>query len=268
MLVLTTEPSFSERYGYLLWGYEALASTVFLLEYLVRLWRSMTREGISVAPRYILSPLGLADLLSFLPFFLVLSGMAQSPQFVLLQLFRLAKLARYSMAFHLLADLLREEAESLLVAVMLMFTILMFAAVGIYLFEKDVQPDAFGSVPRAMWWAMVTLTTVGYGDVTPVTVEGRIFAMLVTLAGVGLVSLPAGIIASGFTEQLRIRRERFLMDVEHMLEDDGTLSAQELKQLEEERQILGLSKGNAELLINQAMRRDMAYRREKPVRGE
>jgi voltage-gated potassium channel len=88
---------------------------------------------------------------------------------MLLQLLRLLKLTRYSPAFALIADVLKGEAESLLVSVMLMFIIFIFASVGIYTFEHQVQPLAFGSIPHAMWWAIVTLTTVGYGDVTPQT---------------------------------------------------------------------------------------------------
>ena len=103
-----------------------------------------------------------------------------------------------------------------------------------------------------MWWAIVTLTTVGYGDVTPITVQGRIFATFITVAGVGLVSLPAGIIASGFTEQLRLRREKFEFEVKQMIHDDGRLTPEEIGVLEEDRQKLGISKDNAQLIINQA----------------
>ncbi len=260
-LVLTTEPSIEQRYGYILWLYEAFASFVFMVEYILRIWscpEEYRQQGVfRCRLRYITSFMGLVDLLSFLPFFLMLFDWAQTPQLMLVQLLRLLKLTRYSVAFDLLADVLRDEAESLLVSVMLMFIILIFASVGIFIFEHDVQPAAFGSIPKAMWWAIVTLTTVGYGDVTPITVQGKIFATFITIAGVGLVSLPAGIIASGFTEQLRLRREKFELEVEQMIHDDGRLTQEEMGVLEEDRQKLGLSKDNAELIISQVKAREL-----------
>ena len=276
LLVLNTEESVVQRYGDLLWLSEAAASTIFFLEYLIRLIRcpdwaeadgaapdSRGKAGLSCRLRYVFSFMGIVDLLSFLPFFLTFSGAAQSPLLMLLQLTRLFKLTRYSMAFDLLADVLRDESESLLVSIMLMFIILIFASVGIYIFEHEVQPEAFGSIPEAMWWAIVTLTTVGYGDVTPVTVQGKVFATFITIAGVGLVSLPAGIIASGFTEQLRLRRERFQLEVEQMIHDDGRLTKEEMGRLEEDRQKLGITKGNAELIIEQVRQREHLQHQER-----
>ncbi len=265
LLVLNTEPSIVEEYGYYLWLEEAFASLIFFVEYLVRLWKCKdeAQEGFLVRCRlrYAFSFMGLVDLFSFLPFFLLLLGFSQTPQLMLLQLLRLVKLTRYSVAFDLLADVLRDESESLLVSIMLMFIILIFASVGIYMFEHDVQPDAFGSIPKAMWWAIVTLTTVGYGDVTPITVQGKIFATFITVAGVGLVSLPAGIIASGFTEQLRLRREQFQLEVEQLMHADGSLTKEEMGQLEEDRQSLGLTKGNAQLIISQIRQREQRQRK-------
>jgi len=267
-LVLTSEPSLEHRYGDLLALFEAGASLVFLLEYLLRFWCSP--EGTPDQPawrsrlRYLFSLMGLVDLASFLPFFFLLAGFQETPVMMLLQLMRLIKLTRYSPAFRLLADVLKDEAESLLVSVMLMFIIFIFSSVGIYTFEHEVQPEAFGSIPHAMWWAIVTLTTVGYGDVTPVTAEGKIFATLITVVGVGLVSLPAGIIASGFTEQLRLRRERFQSEVEHLLHRDGTLSRQDMCDLERDRRELGLDRNKADLIISQVRQRESRrQRREK-----
>ncbi len=259
-LVLTSEPSLDRRYGEWLALLEAGASLIFLLEYLLRLWSSP--EGKPERPawrsriRYIFSLMGLVDLASFLPFFFLMAGFQETPAMMVLQLMRLIKLTRYSPAFRLLADVLKDEAESLLVSVMLMFIIFIFASVGIYTFEHQVQPEAFGSIPHAMWWAIVTLTTVGYGDVTPVTAEGKIFATLITVVGVGLVSLPAGIIASGFTEQLRLRRERFQSEVEHLLHRDGTLSQQDMNDLERDRRELGLDRDKADLIIDQVRQRE------------
>lgn len=267
-LVLTTEPAVADKLGTLLWSIELGASFLFMLEYFGRI---LTCKGNSTATtplrcrlKYIFSIMGMVDLFSFLPTMLILMGYSPTPQLMLLQLLRLVKLTRFSMAFNLLADVLRDEAESLLVSVMLMFIILIFASVGIYIFEHEVQPVAFGSVPKAMWWAIVTLTTVGYGDVTPITVHGKIFATFITIAGVGLVSLPAGIIASGFTEQLRLRRERFELEVEQMMHDDGQLTQEEMGQLEEDRQKLGINKDQALFIIDQVRQREQ----QRHSRGE
>ncbi len=271
-LVLTTEPSIEQRYGHILWLYEGFASLVFMVEYILRFWscpEGYRRQGaFKCRLRYITSFMGFVDLFSFLPFFLMVLGWSQTPQLMLVQLLRLLKLTRYSVAFDLLADVLRDEAESLLVSVMLMFIILVFASVGIFIFEHNVQPGAFGSIPKAMWWAIVTLTTVGYGDVTPVTVQGKIFATFITIAGVGLVSLPAGIIASGFTEQLRLRREKFELEVEQMIHDDGRLTKEEMGVLEEDRQKLGLTKDNAQLIIDQVTARELRKKKaDKKIAG-
>ncbi len=269
-LVLRTEPSIENKFGYEFVTIEGVASVLFFVEYLWRIWKapsksyqdSLLRDRV----KYIFSFMGLVDLFSFLPSFVVFFGIDQTPQLMLLQLLRLIKLTRYSMAFDLLADVLKDEADSLLVSIMLMFIVLIFSSVGIYIFENEVQPSAFGSIPKAMWWAIVTLTTVGYGDVTPVTVPGRVFATFITIAGVGLVSLPAGIIASGFTEQLRLRRERFQLEVEQMMDEEGRLSSDDLGQLEEDRKKLGLTEDNAQLIINQVRQREQLQRERKKNR--
>jgi len=266
-LVLSSEPSIVADYFTLFMFLEAFASSFFLLEYLLRVWSSPeqnpNRSTLSGRLCYIFSIMGLIDLASFLPFFLLLAGYDQTSVLILLQLIRLFKLTRYSPAFSLLADMFKDEAESLMVAITLMFIIFVFASVGIYTFEHEVQPEAFGSIPHAMWWAIVTLTTVGYGDVTPVTVYGKIFATLITIVGVGLVSLPAGIIASGFTEQLRLRRERFQSEVEQLINEDGELTEQDIADLNADRQELGLNREKAQLIISQVQNREQGQRKRK-----
>jgi hypothetical protein len=188
-LVLASEPGIKSEFGAWLDFIETGACLVFMVEYLVRIWTA-PESGIARTPLrcrigYLFSIMGIVDLMSFVPFIFMLYGVEHTPGMLLVQLVRLLKLTRYFLAFDLLVDVLRDEAESLMVSVMLMFIILIFASVGIYIFEHDVQPEAFGSIPHAMWWAIVTLTTVGYGDVTPVTVQGKIFATLITVVGVG-----------------------------------------------------------------------------------
>ena len=259
-MILTSDSAIAQQYRTLFFLLEATASLIFLLEFLLRLW-SIPEQNPSCSEavnrfRYIFSIMGFVDIASFLPFFLLLSGKYNASAMMLLQLMRLFKLTRYSPAFTLLGDVLKDEAESLLVSMMLMFIIFIIASVGIYSFEHTRQPEAFASIPHAMWWAIVTLTTVGYGDITPVTAAGKIFATLITIVGVGLVSLPAGIIASGFTEQLRLRRERFQSEVERLLHDDGGLSARDMEELDADRKELGIDKERADLIISQVQLRE------------
>jgi voltage-gated potassium channel len=126
---------------------------------------------------------------------------------------------------------------------------MVLAASGIYLIEKDVQPDQFGSIPAAMWWAMTTLTTVGYGDVTPITPWGKFFGGTITLLGMGMVALPAGILASSFSEQAHKRRETFRLKIKQAMAN-GKITTQELTELEQLRHSLDIEADEAHVMFN------------------
>jgi voltage-gated potassium channel len=119
-----------------------------------------------------------------------------------LRLLRLLKLARYSRSMFLLWDVICEEARAIGAAVFVLGVMLVLSSSLAYLFEHPVQPEAFSSIPQAMWWAIVTMTTVGYGDITPVTIAGKVIAAIVSVVGIGMVALPAGLIAAGFVNRL------------------------------------------------------------------
>ena len=170
-----------------------------------------------------------------------------------LRLMRIFKLTRYSRAMQLLLQSFRDESSSLLAAFFIMAVVLIIASCGIYLIEHDVQPDKFGSIPSAMWWAMVTLTTVGYGDVVPVTPLGRLFGGAITLVSMGMVAIPTGLLASSFSEQLRKRRLLFT-DAVHEAMEDGHLSAIQEEHLENLRYKLGLSKQEANKAIHNELK--------------
>jgi voltage-gated potassium channel len=151
--------------------------------------------------RFVVSPAGIVDLLAILPFYLSLGIDLRSVRVLrLFRLIRILKLARYNAAiarfktaFHLIQDEL--------VLFMAMAGVLLYlAAVGIYLFENDAQPDKFPSIFESLWWAVVTLTTVGYGDAYPITVGGRIFTFFVLVIGLGIVALPTGLISSALSQ--------------------------------------------------------------------
>jgi voltage-gated potassium channel len=133
-----------------------------------------------------------------------------------------------------------------------MFTIIILASSGIYLLEHKVQPQEFGSIPSAMWWAVTTLTTVGYGDVTPITKAGKVFGGIITLVGISMVALPTGIIASGFGNTFRRNRQKYELEVEQAFAD-GILTTDEQIKLQEIQQALGINEGDAKPIYLEAL---------------
>jgi voltage-gated potassium channel len=168
---------------------------VFSIEYLLRLWVSDRKRG------YAFSFFGIIDLLAILPFYLSIGIDLRSIRALrFLRLFRAFKVVRYSKAiqrFHRAFLIAKEEIVLFLCVAVL---VLYFAAVGIYYFENEAQPEKFASVFHTLWWAVATLTTVGYGDVYPVTAGGKIFTFFVLLVGLGIVSVPAGLVASALSK--------------------------------------------------------------------
>ena len=231
---------------------ELLSIAVFSIEYVARLWVSVESpargEGWRARLRYALTPLAIVDLLAILPFYFGVFFDLDLRFLRALRLLRVFKLARHSTAMDLLLTVIRNEAATVASSLFMMVIIIIMAASGIYLIEHDAQPEAFQNIPQAMWWAAVTLTTVGYGDVVPITVGGKIFGLIITLAGVGMVALPAGILASGFSQELRKRRAEYKLKIKQSLAD-GAISAGELHQLQDDAAELGLNAEEARLLL-------------------
>jgi voltage-gated potassium channel len=198
--------------------------------------------------RYILSPLAIIDLIAILPSLLMFFFAIDLRFLRVLRLLRVFKLTRYSRAMQLLLQAFIDESSSLLAAFFIMSVVLILASCGIYLLEHDIQPDKFGSIPAAMWWAMATLTTVGYGDVVPITPIGKLFGGVITLVSMGMVAIPTGLLASSFSEQVRKRRQLF-EDATHEKITDGKLTDEQMHHLEELRYKLGLSKLEANKAI-------------------
>jgi voltage-gated potassium channel len=225
--------------------FEIFSVAVFTVEFLARLWCSIEAQPDEPPFRtrliFTVQPMSLVDLAAIAPFYLAMVVGIDLRFLRVLRLLRIFKLTRYSSALSVLLDVLREEASSFAAGLFVMIVLLVVAASGAYLVEHQAQPDGFGSIPDAMWWAVATLTTVGYGDVTPVTVMGKVFGALVTLIGVGMAALPAGIIASGMTDQLRRRRAALIDEYRHALED-GVIDENEEADLEAHRRRLGLSR--------------------------
>lgn len=245
---------------YFLW-FERFSVLVFTLEYLVRLWCSADilayqKEDLpawKARLKYVLSIKALIDLFAILPSYFAMFTQIDLRILRVFRLLRVFKLTRYSRAMTLLLVVLREEKKSLFAAFFVLFIIMLLASSGIYLIEHDVQPDKFGSIPDAMWWAMATLTTVGYGDVTPITPLGKFFGSCITITSMGIVALPAGIFASGFSEQLNRRRKRYELMLAQVL-IDGKITSDEQVALEKLREKLGIDKEEAELMLGLAKR--------------
>ncbi len=232
-------------------AFEAVSVLIFSVEYAMRIWTAAERDPqhpFKSRLRYIRSPMAIVDFLAIAPFYLHALFLVDLRFMRVLRLLRVFKLTRYSQAMGMLLSVFRREAHAFGAATFILFSVLVIAASGIYLAESRIQPDAFGSIPAAMWWAVATLTTVGYGDVVPVTIAGKIFGACISIAGIGMVALPAGLLASGFSEELKKRRERYEDEVVQALED-GVITSEETADLESLRDALGISSDSAERIL-------------------
>jgi len=251
-MALTTEATLAANYANLLFYLESFSVAFFTVEYLLRIWSSTVAEHCSSRIRYIFSADSVIDLLAILPFYALLFLDMDLRVFIAFRLFRLFKLFRYFSPLAVLANVLQAEARSFLAAILVMMVLVFIGATGIYFFEAEAQPDKLGSIPQAMWWSIVSLTTLGYGDVVPLTIGGRIFAGAITLFAIGIVAMPAGMLASRFSEELNKRKNVFSEMVDSLL-DDGKLSDDDQKLIELQRQSLCLSNHDAQLLTKKAI---------------
>ena len=188
-------------------AFNVFSVAVFSVEYLLRLWSAVDIPMLSRMPpwqarlRFALRPLMVIDLFAVLPFYFSWLIPVDLRVLRVLRLFRLLKLVRYSPALQTLGRVVATEYRALLGALLIILVLLLFASTAAYLLEREAQPDKFGSIPAAAWWALATLTTVGYGDIVPVTPFGKLLGGLVMLLGVGMIALPVAIIATGFSQE-------------------------------------------------------------------
>ncbi len=241
-------------------GFEIFSVVVFTIEYVIRVWsapentESNYRHPLWGRLRFMMTPMQLLDLIVIAPFYLVFFIQVDLRMLRVLRLLRVFRLTRYSNSMGLLLQVLREEGRNIGAALFVLLLLIIMAASLTYLVEQEAQPVAFGSIPAALWWAVVTMTTVGYGDVVPVTVMGRIFGAVIGIISVGMVALPAGLLASGFSEALRRRRSAFEQVVGEVL-DDGVIDSDERVRIRETQRELGLSKDEAEAILKDRHRR-------------
>lgn len=208
-VVFDTVDSVHAAVGPQLFVFEVFSVVVFSVEYALRLW-SAPEARPETAPakaraRWAVSWYGLIDLLAIVPFYIPMLIPIDLRVLRLFRLFRLArlfKMGRYSRAFRTFALVLRTKREELVIAVVAVLILLLITSSLMYFVENEAQPDVFTSIPAAMWWGAAALTTVGYGDVYPITALGKVLGVVSAILGIGLFALPAGILASGFTDAL------------------------------------------------------------------
>jgi voltage-gated potassium channel len=213
-VILETVPALAQRFGAAFAVFENVSVGVFSVEYVLRLWSctSDPRYGGIIAGRvrFALTPLALVDLVAIVPAYLpgdVFVDLRYARVIRLVRLLRVLKMARYSRTLRTFTNVVGAKAPDLGLIAFLLGVFLVVASVSMYFAEHLAQPEVFSSVPAAMWWAVVTLTTVGYGDIFPITPLGKFLGSIIALIGIGFFALPAGILAAGFAEEIHRGRQ-------------------------------------------------------------
>lgn len=272
-VVLESIEHLSIAHGPAFHAFDLASVAIFSLEYVLRLWTAVEiddpkfRHPLWGRLRWAVSPMAIVDLLAVLPFYMGMFVEMDLRAIRVLRVLRVFKLGRYSMAMTVMAAVARQEARSISAVLFVMVVILVLTSSLIYLFEHRAQPHVFSDIPTSMWWAVVTLTTLGYGDMVPITPLGRLLGALTAILGVGMIALPAGVLASGFSEQMRIRREEYREAVEKALED-GSINRSERRLLDRTRRTLQLSEEEASLILRQSVETGhLCPHCAKPLRG-
>ena len=176
---------------------EVISVITFTVEYILRIYVADRKL------KFIFSFFGIIDFLAILPFYLAVGVDLRSLRALrFLRLFRILKLVRYNRAMNQFSRAIKSAKEQILLFIFITLILIYFAAVGIYYFENEAQPEHFSSIFDSLWWAIITLTTVGYGDVYPITVGGKVFTFIILMIGLGIVAIPTGIISSALTNSI------------------------------------------------------------------
>lgn len=209
-IILESYKGIYNNYKYFFYLLELFSVIVFSIEYLLRIWIAdiiyPTLSPFKARIKYITSFMGLIDAVSILPFYLpffIKIDLRVLRTLRLFRLLRLLKLKRYFSSLNVIQNVISKTKNEILVTIFLVFILLVLASTLMYNIEKTAQPDAFQNIGQAMWWAIATLTTVGYGDIYPITGIGKILSAFIALLGIGIVALPTGIISSAYIEEIR-----------------------------------------------------------------
>ncbi|GAA0822198.1 ion transporter [Colwellia sp. D2M02] len=220
-----SEPDYHKAYRQQFALFEIISLSIFFIEYLLRVWCNVenpTYQHLSTSKarlKYCVSPIALIDLIAILPFLIAMFFTIDLRSLRLLRVLRLLKLNHYFKGFNIFTTVIIKELKTMTAAMMVMIFLIIIAASLMHAIEGKLQPAVFGSILKSLWWSVVTMTTVGYGDVVPVTVFGKVVAAFIMLIGVGLVALPAGMLAARFGEELRERKTNLNDHIEDALGD-------------------------------------------------
>jgi len=212
-MIFESHESIRKSYGSFFYYFELISIVIFSLEYIYRISHSYIEKGMKGTVNYIFSFFGLIDLISILPFYLNQFINLDGRFLRILRLFRLTRIFKFgrdSNSLKLFTKALISVKEQLLFTLFLSALTILFSASAIYYLENEAQPDKFSSITESVWWATISLATVGYGDVYPITVGGKIFATIISLVGIGVVAIPTGVISASFVEEIykeRIKRK-------------------------------------------------------------
>ena len=247
--------SLGTSYGTAFFVFEMISVTIFGVEYILRIWCMAANENSNHSSpfrrrmEYIFSFTGLIDLIAILPSLLpLILGEVDLRWLRVLRLVRLLKISHYSTALEDLIAAIRSE-RSAFGAALYLFCIALFASSSLmYVVEHQAQPENFSSIPTTMWWSLITLTTVGYGDVSPVTPVGKLVGALTAVMGVCVVALLTGIVASAFSNQISRRKEMFQAEIVAAL-SDGVITEDEMQKIVEMQKQLGMSDEHATAVI-------------------
>ncbi|MDO8978819.1 MAG: cyclic nucleotide-gated ion channel [Afipia sp.] len=209
--VLESVPHLKSRYGGLFHAIEIISLVVFSIEYAIRIWIAPEHvpyrqlSGHTVRRNYILSGQGIVDFLAIVPLWGAMLESADLRVLIVLRILRVMKFGRYSSGMSSLLDVLWSERRALLGCLVILICATLVSASVMHVIEGTIQPDKFGTIPDAMWWSLVTLTTIGYGDVVPATAIGKMVAAVIIVAGVVMIALPVGIVANAFSDVIHRR---------------------------------------------------------------
>lgn len=212
-VILGTVESLKSRFGFYLDLFEIFSVAIFSIEYVGRLWACVQDKRFSSPVkgrlRFAFRFMTILDLAAILPFFIpFISTDARVIRiFRLLRLIRILKVGRYYSTLTLFTTVIKDKKEEIVLTTVLMAMLLILSACIMYYCENEVQPDSFSSIAQSMWWSVATLTTVGYGDIYPVTSIGKLFSGIISILGIGMFALPTGILGAGFVEEIQKRKK-------------------------------------------------------------
>ncbi|MDD0802025.1 MULTISPECIES: ion transporter [Acinetobacter] len=238
--------------------FEIFSIIVFSVEYLLRFWSIAEANSFESDWKnrlnWVKSGGAIIDLLAILPAYLNFFVQFDLRFLRIVRLLRLLKLTRYFVSLQILLRVIEREKGSFQAVIFILMIMIIMAAAGVYLIESQAQPEVFSSIPASMWWAVVTLTTVGYGDVTPITPLGRFLGAIITILGVGLAALPAGILANGLANELEQRKEKLELRFRELIQNSDIDFVLETEKIEEVRKEVGLTKEQTHDIILQLIR--------------